>query len=74
MKPMTWRELQKVLMNAKTEKEVLAILEEEQKNRIPRKRWIQRIFHRYRRLRSKNELKQLNMTGRQKTARDGRKG
>jgi hypothetical protein len=53
---MTWRELNEQLRKAKDGKLILKLYKAERKGRR-RKRWLNRIYHRYSYLRRKKEMK-----------------
>jgi hypothetical protein len=59
----TWKELNLALRKATKEEEVLFMLRQEQASRFPRKRWMQRIHARYRRLRLRREQKEVARLG-----------
>ena len=56
---MTWTELNAALMRLKTEAEVRALIEAEMRAEYPRRRWVERMFSRLHRLRSKREAREL---------------
>lgn len=56
----TWHELNKKLRTLKTEAAVKELIEAEEKQQMPRPRWLKRMWARFRQLRYQREKKELN--------------
>jgi hypothetical protein len=59
MQQLTWIELNDQLRTLRTEAQVLELWQQEREARRPRKRWLARIWGRYKVLRNKREQREL---------------